>query len=194
MYVNFRLMQGTIVTALVLLGACGNAEASVVSTFSIDPGTISEGQQSTLDLTLNLYTDPGQNLYAYFTGGSATLYSGTGLSENFTIPYGGTSVDFQYSFTYPTAGDYTVSFSYTSEYDEEYYYYYSFFTRNDWWYGMNSYGPSGQGSGTLTVNALVDPQVTPLPAALPLFATGLGALGLFGWRRKRKNIVAVAVA
>jgi len=27
---------------------------------------------------------------------------------------------------------------------------------------------------------------TPLPAALPLFATGLGALGLLGWRRKRK--------
>jgi hypothetical protein len=31
---------------------------------------------------------------------------------------------------------------------------------------------------------------TPLPAALPLFATGLGVLGLFGWRRKRKNAVA----
>ena len=29
---------------------------------------------------------------------------------------------------------------------------------------------------------------TPLPAALPLFATGLGALGLLGWRRKRKQI------
>jgi len=28
--------------------------------------------------------------------------------------------------------------------------------------------------------------LTPLPAALPLFATGLGALGLLGWRRKRK--------
>jgi hypothetical protein len=27
---------------------------------------------------------------------------------------------------------------------------------------------------------------TPLPATLPLFATGLGALGLYGWRRKRK--------
>jgi PEP-CTERM motif-containing protein len=27
---------------------------------------------------------------------------------------------------------------------------------------------------------------TPLPAALPLFASGLGAMGLFGWRRKRK--------
>jgi uncharacterized protein (TIGR03118 family) len=27
---------------------------------------------------------------------------------------------------------------------------------------------------------------TPLPAALPLFATGLGGLGLLSWRRKRK--------
>jgi hypothetical protein len=33
----------------------------------------------------------------------------------------------------------------------------------------------------LTVSA-----ATPLPAALPLFATGLGGLGLLGWRRKRK--------
>ena len=32
---------------------------------------------------------------------------------------------------------------------------------------------------------------TPLPAALPLFATGLGALGLLGWRRKRKAQAAV---
>jgi uncharacterized protein (TIGR03118 family) len=29
----------------------------------------------------------------------------------------------------------------------------------------------------------------PLPTALPLFATGLGALGLLGWRRKRKASV-----
>jgi hypothetical protein len=28
---------------------------------------------------------------------------------------------------------------------------------------------------------------TPLPAALPLFATGLGGLGLLGWRRKRRS-------
>jgi hypothetical protein len=30
------------------------------------------------------------------------------------------------------------------------------------------------------------PTATPLPSALPLFAGGLGAMGLFGWRRKRK--------
>jgi hypothetical protein len=33
---------------------------------------------------------------------------------------------------------------------------------------------------------------TPLPAALPLFATGLGAMRLFGWRRKRKAAAASA--
>ena len=31
--------------------------------------------------------------------------------------------------------------------------------------------------------------VIPLPAALPLFGTGLGALGLLGWRRKRRTQV-----
>jgi hypothetical protein len=28
--------------------------------------------------------------------------------------------------------------------------------------------------------------VVPLPATLPLFASGIGAIGLLGWRRKRK--------
>jgi len=35
---------------------------------------------------------------------------------------------------------------------------------------------------------------TPLPAALPLFATGLVGLGLFGWRRKRKAAASIAAA
>ena len=34
--------------------------------------------------------------------------------------------------------------------------------------------------------------VVPVPAALPLFATGLGVLGFAGWRRKRKAAVAAA--
>lgn len=33
---------------------------------------------------------------------------------------------------------------------------------------------------------------TPVPAALPLFAGGLGALGLFGWRKKRTKRLAAA--
>jgi hypothetical protein len=34
------------------------------------------------------------------------------------------------------------------------------------------------------------PSEVPLPAALPLFATGLGFVGLLGWHRKRKSAVA----
>jgi hypothetical protein len=34
------------------------------------------------------------------------------------------------------------------------------------------------------------PGEIPLPAALPLFASGLGALGMLGWRRKRKAAAA----
>ena len=36
------------------------------------------------------------------------------------------------------------------------------------------------------VDASTPTSAVPLPGALPLFATGLGALGLLGWRRKRK--------
>ena len=39
---------------------------------------------------------------------------------------------------------------------------------------------------------VVSPTVSevPLPAALPLFASGLAGLGLLGWRRKKKAIAA----
>jgi hypothetical protein len=45
-------------------------------------------------------------------------------------------------------------------------------------------GPDFSKPGTLII--------TPLPAALPFFATGLGALGLLSWRRKRKNLAPIA--
>ena len=41
-------------------------------------------------------------------------------------------------------------------------------------------------------DATVSP--VPLPGALPLFATGLGVLGLLGWRRKRKSAAAIPAA
>ena len=48
---------------------------------------------------------------------------------------------------------------------------------------MYSNGP-GTWSGGPT------PSPVPLPAPLPLFATGLAALGLLGWRRKRRAALA----
>jgi hypothetical protein len=42
------------------------------------------------------------------------------------------------------------------------------------------------GSDAVRVSISPASAATPLPAALPLFATGIGAMGLLGWRRKRK--------
>jgi hypothetical protein len=49
-------------------------------------------------------------------------------------------------------------------------------------------------SGPVTFTPVTDGTATPLPATLPLFATGLGALGLLGWRRKRKHAASVTAA
>jgi hypothetical protein len=57
------------------------------------------------------------------------------------------------------------------------------------WIGEGLTG-SNTGADSLTVNSLTLSS-TPLPAALPLFATGLGAMGLLGWRRKKK-VAAIA--
>jgi len=46
-------------------------------------------------------------------------------------------------------------------------------------------------SSVVPGTASFEANVVPLPAALPLFGTGLDALGLLGWRRKRR---ALAVA
>jgi hypothetical protein len=53
--------------------------------------------------------------------------------------------------------------------------------------GLPTGGPGRMYAGNFIITEFaLDAQPTPLPAALPLFATGLGALGLLGWRRKRK--------
>jgi hypothetical protein len=40
--------------------------------------------------------------------------------------------------------------------------------------------------------ALATLSPVPVPAALPLFVSGLGGLGLFGWRRRTKTTAARA--
>jgi hypothetical protein len=43
---------------------------------------------------------------------------------------------------------------------------------------------------TSTAFVIASVAATPLPGALPLFAGGLGMMGLLGWRRKRKSAAA----
>jgi len=48
-------------------------------------------------------------------------------------------------------------------------------------------------TATFGPNFLIDQQVSvvPLPAALPLYGTGLALMGFIGWRRRQKSVVRV---
>jgi len=52
----------------------------------------------------------------------------------------------------------------------------------------DAFHPSNSASGIISASAAPSP--VPLPGALPLFATGIGAWALLGWRRKKKTTVA----
>jgi hypothetical protein len=51
--------------------------------------------------------------------------------------------------------------------------------------GVNSV-PGGDGTTFVVDNLRLEVAQTPIPAALPLFASALGGLGFVGWRRKRR--------
>ena len=53
------------------------------------------------------------------------------------------------------------------------------------------YGPALDNVAIFDANAA---GVVPLPAALPLFSTAIGVMGLLGWRRKRKAQAALTAA
>jgi hypothetical protein len=46
------------------------------------------------------------------------------------------------------------------------------------------------GDSAITWSVLSEVAVVPLPAALPLFASGLGAIGLLAWRRRKREAAA----
>jgi hypothetical protein len=148
------------------------------------------------DKTLN-----GSNLLGSFSSavtGSASLWGGT-----FTVTEDSSDTFGTWSFTAPTVGSYLAPTEVEINSGSNW-----FFialtagtTSGDW-----STCPGGLGSNPCLHNppdnaeqalshiAFFDGVATPVPAALPLFATGLGALGLLGWRRKRKNVAAIAAA
>jgi hypothetical protein len=212
--ITTRIMKNSLLAAALaisaLFGGAWQASASVFDSFSVNPNPITAGGQSTIDLQLTLLSDFGCNsstCYGYynsqFSGGTATIFDGLGGSQLFNIGSGGVTRDFQFQSTYLNAGtwqpSFTVSASYTENYElYEFQYSYDYNCGflcygTQYVYGWNTYTTSNTQLLNGLTSLTVDPNFsisldspTPLPAALPLFATGLGALGLLGWRRKRK--------
>ena len=135
---------------------------------------ITNGNVTAVNLTVNI--DPPYFLinpsYSFTTLGNSLCIGCAiaSLSQSGTI----LSLSLQHVTSTPEIAFLSIIFNlatgtFTSSYE------YGFDTGGN---GFDFTDATWSGSGTFTA--------TPLPAALPLFASGLGALGLLGGRRKRK--------
>jgi len=188
--------------AIALLGTASSA--AVLPIFTTESDTITAGEKGVLHLHLDLKPDPG-HYGAAFAGGKLTIYSGTGSSTWFDLGFGGTSRDFTYAFDYAAPGDYTPSFMLTGSFIQQYdkIVYYSapmpeivkIGSCSRCWVlktvmvqrqQLKTFTDSEEFALTGSLPITVDQIVTPLPAALPLYATGLGLLALLAWRKRRR--------
>jgi len=182
-----------------------NATAGRATTVTFD-GLVGGGYNNYgTSLTVDGVTfgQPGGRLFVF----GPTFYNTTGLTSDYlnnnagsggltiTLPYAVTAfsadIGLQNNYSGATTPNLTFTFGSTSE------------TLTLPYYLAYSSNPliteSFTSSTPFTTITIADPLYglaldnftfasaqTPLPAALPLFATGLAGLGLLGWRRKRK--------
>src|SRR4051794_2431958 len=104
-----RNLLAGVFAAVAMFAFGAPAHASVVSVFSVTPGSITAGDSAEADLTLNLFADPGFK-NAKFVGGVVTFgpNSANPFSnlEFFAITPGTTTQSFSFDFTYPNTGSY----------------------------------------------------------------------------------------
>jgi len=188
-----------------ILAVASTASAAVLPIFTTESDTITAGEKGVLHLHLELKADPG-NYDAQFAGGLLTFNSGNGAHTSFDLGFGGTSRDFSYAFNYAAPGRYTPTFmltgSFTQKYDGSVYYNVPKTTRiktgscsSCWTYKtvmlqkseLKTFSDSEEFTLKDSLSlAATEPVVTPLPAALPLYATGLGLVALLAWRKRRR--------
>jgi hypothetical protein len=155
---------------------------------SVQTGTGPSGGTTTF---LSIGNDDNQtNPQQPVAGLSQTLtdVSGTQYIVSFYAKYGGFPTSDPYPFLTMTAASGSITLDPS--------------TPNSW--NLYTFTFTGTGSDTLDITAQTTPSdwfvddisvapsgvaATPLPAALPLFAGGLGALGLLGWRKSRHAAV-----
>ena len=189
---NFSLAQSSTVNQLGFIFWYDQTPSPfVVATSAID----------SVDWYLYSDSNPASNV---FGTPLASLASGTAASLTITnlgaAPQAPTLYDFlQVRFSIPdtvlSAGDYWVGFKINRNIGASQVYWAEAASGDNlsailglsgW---TTPYQPGVMTNAVFEVNG--DINAVPLPAALPLFATGLGAMGLLGWRRKRKAQAAV---
>jgi hypothetical protein len=181
--------------------------AAVVPIFTTESDTVTAGEKGVFNLHLDLTADLGSYYNAQFAGGLLTFYSGTGALTSFELGVGGTTRDFTYAFDYTTPGSFTPSFMLTGQFTQQsdaYVHLYdyaqtsllrspkcrtciSYTTQLISVFGWKTFSDSEKFafSGNLSVTA-ADARATPLPGALPLYATGLGVIALLALRKRRR--------
>ena len=180
--------------------------ATVVPIFTTKSDTITAGEQGVFNLHLDLKAGQGSYYDAQFAGGLLTFDSGNGALTSFQLGVGGTTRDFTYAFDYTTPGSFKPSFmltgQFTQQYDENVHLYDyaqtkfvpngkcrscgNFATQLISVFGLKTFSDSETFtfSGSLPLTA--DARATPLPGALPLYATGLGVIALLALRKRRR--------
>jgi hypothetical protein len=102
-----------------------------------------------------------------------TLSIGSGNTLNVYIPF---TLDINYSDTLTIADGFTFS------YDDG---------GSVWQFVVNGFTMGPNAGGTITHDLTAQVSQAPLPAALPLFASGLAGMSLLAWWRRRK-VAAIA--
>jgi hypothetical protein len=193
--------------AIHILGTASTGSAAVVPIFTTETDTITAGEKGVFNLHLDLKATPGSYYNAQFAGGLLTFDSGNGALTSFQLGAGGTTRDFTYAFDYTTPGSFKPSFTLTGhltqQYDEYVHLYDyaqtslvrstkcrtcdSYTTQLISVFGWKTFNVSE--NFTLSGNSFlkVDPLATPLPGALPLYATGLGVITLLALRKRRRR-------
>jgi len=163
------------------LGFAANA-LTVIPLFTVSPNPINAGQSSTLELSVVALPAVGSEIVSLGSSSSIVLASGNGSFAAPTLgsinALNGLGIHGQTSFSYPNPGTFLAAYSFT------------LLSIVECIQNTTTCETSASVSGSASIDLVVNPvPQVPLPAALPLFATGLGALVLLGWRRKRKSAV-----
>jgi hypothetical protein len=194
----FRKSKIVIATAVLLVGLTSVSHAALMTTMTADPNPVVLGTDTFLTIsataTVGLCNPSCFNPEVPSVTG--TFFFGDGSPFPINFLFANPTVTVTTSHLYTTSNFFDATFFGTIEWTQQNTVLVNRVPVIVTFQEEDDFGNPAAGLLSLSTDVdvveSVPPAATPLPAALPLFATGLGALSLLGWRRKRKNTAAAA--